>query len=223
MRKTNHLLPRLAIFTIGLLVMSLGIDLMIISDFGASPWDVLHVGLFYQFGLSIGTWSIIVGLFILGSSALMMKEWPQFGAYLNMILIGIFIDMYMLLPFLTEPGSWIGKTIMFFIGMIIYAYGMGIYLSAQLGAGPRDSFMLAMQVKTGWKVANVRRFMEVAVLITGWLLGGPVFVGTIVFSVAAGTFIGLALPQCKKLTDTFLKNEKLKNLFNRNEIERGAS
>ena len=164
MRNTDQIIVRLFIFTIGLLVMSLGIVLIILSDFGASPWDVLHVGLFYQLGLTIGTWSIVVGLFILGVSAIITREWPKFGAYLNMIMVGIFIDMYMLLPFLTEPDGWLGKTAMFFVGMIIYAYGMGIYLSAQLGAGPRDSLMLAMTDITGWKVANVRRIMEVTVL-----------------------------------------------------------
>ncbi|CAM3941008.1 YczE/YyaS/YitT family protein [Lederbergia lenta] len=218
MRKTDNLFARLAIFTVGLLIMSLGIVLMIISDFGASPWDVLHVGLYYQFGLTIGTWSILVGFTILGSSAIMMKEWPQFGAYLNMILIGLFIDMYMLLPFFTEPVSWLGKIMMFTIGMVIYAYGMGIYLSAQLGAGPRDSFMLALQEKMGWKVSNARRMMEVTVLIIGWLLGGPVFIGTIIFSIAAGSFIGLALPQCRKITDKILKKRTLDK-----EIDRSAN
>jgi len=201
--------------------MSLGIVLMIISNFGVSPWDVLHVGLYYQLGLSIGTWSVLVGVTILGSSAILMKKWPQYGAYLNMILIGVFIDMFMLLPFLTEPNSLLGTIIMFFIGMLLYSYGMGIYLSAKLGAGPRDSFMLAMQEKTGWKVSTVRRIMEIAVLFVGWLLGGPVFIGTLIFSVAIGTFIGFALPQCQQLTDKIL--EKNINNHIEKELERGAS
>ncbi|MEK3890621.1 YczE/YyaS/YitT family protein [Bacillus sp. FSL K6-3431] len=221
MRKTDNLIARLAIFTVGLLIMSLGIVFLIISGFGASPWDVLHVGLYYQLGLTIGTWSILVGFAILGSAAILMKEWPQFGAYLNMILIGLFIDMYMLLPFVTEPESWLGKITMFIIGMVIYAYGMGIYLSAQLGSGPRDSFMLALQDKMGWKISNARRMMEVTVLIVGWLLGGPVFIGTIVFSIVAGTFIGLALPQCQKITDKILE-KRMKDKLNK-EIDRSAN
>lgn len=208
MKKMDHLLQRFVVFTVGLLIMALGIVLMIISDFGASSWDVLHVGLFYQLGLSIGTWSIIVGFLILGGSAIMMKKWPQFGAYLNMILVGLFIDMYMLLPFLTEPNGLLGKIVMFMLGMVIYAYGMGIYLSAHLGAGPRDSFMLAIKEKTGWKVSNIRRLMEIVVLIIGWLLGGPVFIGTIIFSVVLGTVIGFALPQCEKLTNKWIKNKE---------------
>ncbi|MBW8348213.1 YitT family protein [Bacillus sp. IITD106] len=221
MQKNGHLILRLIIFTIGLLIMSLGIVLMIVSDFGVSPWDVLHVGLFYQFGLTIGTWSILVGVTILGSSALLMKKWPQFGAYLNMLLIGFFIDMFLLLPFLTEPKTLISKIVMFFIGMILYSYGMGIYISAKLGAGPRDSFMLAMQAKTGWKVSTVRRIMEIVVLFIGWLLGGPVFIGTLIFSVTLGTFIGIALPQCQRLTDKIVSKNINHNVGK--ELERGAS
>ncbi|MBD8003668.1 YczE/YyaS/YitT family protein [Bacillus norwichensis] len=221
LKKRDQLPKRFILFIVGLLVMSLGIALMIVSDFGASPWDVLHVGLYYQFGLTIGTWSIIVGFVVLGSAGLMMREWPQFGAYLNMIVVGIFIDMFMMLPFMTEPETWLGKGVMFMGGMVIYAYGMGVYLSAELGAGPRDSFMLALTAKTKWRVSNARRLMEVGVLIIGWLLGGPIFIGTIVFSIAAGTFIGIALPQCQTFTNKWLKNTvKDKKV---NEIERGAS
>lgn len=217
MKRRQQLQKRFAIFTVGLLIMALGITLTIVANLGAAPWDVLHVGLYYQFGLTIGTWSIIVGFIVLGIAGIIMKEWPKFGAYLNMILVGVFIDMYMLLPFMAEPQSWQGKAVMFLVGMVVYAYGMGIYLSAELGAGPRDSFMLALTAKTKWKVANARRLMEVGVLVIGWLLGGPVFIGTVVFSLAAGTFIGIALPQCRTITHKWLKDEKV------NEIERGAS
>jgi len=167
LRKLDQLPKRFTLFTIGLLIMSLGITLMIVADFGASPWDVLHVGLYYQFGLTIGTWSIIVGFIVLGSAGIMMKQWPQFGAYLNMILIGVFIDLYMMLPFMIEPVTLIGKSLMFLIGMVAYAYGMGVYLSAELGAGPRDSFMLALTARTKWRISNARRLMEISVLILG--------------------------------------------------------
>ncbi|WP_062104592.1 YczE/YyaS/YitT family protein [Bacillus niameyensis] len=220
MSQKDNLVRRLLIFTVGLLIMSFGIVLMIKSDFGVAPWDVLHVGLFYQLGLTIGTWSILVGFTVLGLSSIMIKKWPQFGAYLNMILVGLFIDMYMQIPFLVEPDTMLGKSLLFLLGMIINAYGMGIYLSAELGAGPRDSLMLAIQIKTGWKIATARRLMEVMVLIFGWMLGGPVFLGTVIFSVAIGSFIGFAMPQCQFLADKILKKQIQKNP--ENQIERGA-
>ncbi|MBT2688034.1 YitT family protein [Bacillus sp. ISL-47] len=219
--------PRFLVYLFGLLVMSLGIVLLIVADLGATPWDVLHVGLYYQFGLTIGSWSVIVGIFILAIAAIISKEFPQVGAFLNMVLIGLFIDMYLFLPFMQTPNALGGKMMMFASGLVIYCYGMGMYISAQFGAGPRDSLMIALTAKTGWKVRNVRALMEVIVLAIGWLLGGPVFWGTIVLSLMVGPIAGAALPQSQALTDRFLA--KLKDdkeiYLNRmmNEKNRGAS
>jgi uncharacterized protein len=218
--------PRFLVYLLGLLVMSLGIVLLIVADIGATPWDVLHVGLYYQLGLTIGSWSIIVGIFILAAAALISKEFPQAGAFLNMILIGLFIDAYLLLPFMHTPNGLAGKMAMFGFGIVVYCYGMGLYISAQLGAGPRDSLMIALTAKTGWKVRNVRALMEIAVLTVGWQMGGPVFWGTIVLSLAVGPIVGAALPQCQALTDRFLAKLKEKDIYSNQmlkEKDRGAS
>lgn len=207
-KRRGQMGPRFMIYLTGLLVMSLGVVLLIVADLGPSPWDVLHVGLFLQFGLTIGTWNIIAGLFILTLSAIISKAIPQFGAFLNMLLVGLFIDMYMLLPFMQTPSLLIGKFLMFAAGLILSAYGMGIYISAQLGAGPRDSLMLAITAKTGWKVGPVRNAMEILAFVTGWLIGGPVFWGTIVISLTLGTLSGYALPQCQQVTDKILAKRK---------------
>lgn len=207
-KKTGQTGHRFIIYLFGLLIMSLGIVLIILADLGTASWDVLHLGLYLQFGLTIGTWTIIVGLIILSISALIMKAIPQYGAFLNMLLVGLFIDMFLLIPFFQTPASFLGKGVMFISGLFIYCYGMGIYISAQLGAGPRDSLMLAITSKTGWKVGRVRSLMEVVVVFIGWLLGGPVFWGTIVLSLSIGFVTGFALPQCQRLTDAILKRLK---------------
>ena len=203
--------PRFIIYLFGLLVMSLGIVLLILADLGPSPWDVLHVGLYYKFGLTIGSWNIIAGFFILGVSAMISKSIPQFGAFLNMILVGLFIDMYLMIPFLQTPSSLTGKVVMFAVALLINCYGMGLYISAQLGAGPRDSLMLAITSKTGWKVGKVRSTMEVLVLIIGWQLGGPLFWGTIVISLMIGVIAGFSLPQCQRFTNFILQRLKKNN------------
>ena len=203
--------PRFIIYLFGLLVMSLGIVLLILADLGPSPWDVLHVGLYYKFGLTIGSWNIIAGFFILGVSAMISKSIPQFGAFLNMILVGLFIDMYLMIPFLQTPSSLTGKVVMFAVALLINCYGMGLYISAQLGAGPRDSLMLAITSKTGWKVGKVRSTMEVLVLIIGWRLGGPLFWGTIVISLMIGVIAGFSLPQCQRFTNFILQRLKKNN------------
>ncbi|HEY4549552.1 MAG TPA: YitT family protein [Bacillus sp. (in: firmicutes)] len=203
--------PRFIIYLFGLLVMSLGIVLLILADLGPSPWDVLHVGLYYKFGLTIGSWNVIAGFFILGVSAMISKSIPQFGAFLNMILVGLFIDMYLMIPFLQTPLSLTGKVVMFVVALLINCYGMGLYISAQLGAGPRDSLMLAITSKTGWKVGKVRSTMEVLVLIIGWQLGGPLFWGTIVISLMIGVIAGFSLPQCQRFTNFILQRLKKNN------------
>lgn len=226
-KKKGQIGPRYFVYFVGLLIMALGIVLLIKADLGATPWDVLHVGLYYQVGLTIGSWSIICGLIILTISTIISKEFPQLGAFLNMILVGLFIDMYLLIPFLQTPDHLFGKLFMFLIGLVLMGYGMGFYLSAQLGAGPRDSLMIALTSKMGWKVRNVRAGMEVIVLLIGWKLGGPVFWGTILFGLTIGPIVGVALPQCQAFTNAWLsKLKKSKQVIlesSHTESKRGAS
>ncbi|WLR53277.1 YitT family protein [Bacillus tianshenii] len=192
------------VFFVGLLIMAFGIVLMIKADLGSAPWDVLHVGLFKQVGLTIGSWSIIIGIVVLGSSALLAKKLPQIGAFLNMLLVGVFIDLYMLLPFLQTPSTVVGKIVMLLSGILIIGYGMGVYIAADCGAGPRDSLMLVLTEMTGWTLPRIRFAMEMGVLFFGWLLGGPIFIGTIIFSVTIGAVVGAALPQCRRFLSKWM-------------------
>ncbi|MHC0035801.1 YczE/YyaS/YitT family protein [Pseudoneobacillus sp. C159] len=219
--ENQQLIPRFFIYFLGLLIMSLGFVLLLKANLGATPWDVFHVGLYYQFGLTIGTWSIIVGLVILAVSALLLKKLPQIGAFLNMLCVGIFIDMYLFLPFMQTPVTILGKLLMFLIGLVLTCYGMGIYISANLGAGPRDSLMLALTNLTGWKVRNIRGTMEIIVLTIGWLLGGPVSWGTFLISLLIGPIFGIAMPQCQAMTKKLLEKIYLRNKI-KNNVNRGV-
>ena len=223
-KKRGQVLPRIFVYLFGLLVMALGIVLLIKSDLGATPWDVLHVGLFYNVGLTIGSWSIIAGLFILAVSAVLAKEFPPIGAFINMLLVGVFIDVYLLIPFIDSPGNLPGRIAMFVFGILFIGYGMGIYISAKFGTGPRDSLMIAIVNKTGWKIRNVRSVIELTALIIGWRLGGPVFWGTIFYSFSIGPIAGIALPQSQRMIDDVLcklKQRQNKKVIN-NETNRSA-
>lgn len=204
-------LAKWSIYFIGLLIMSFGIVLMIRADLGSAPWDVFHIGLFYQLGLTIGTWSIIVGFFILAISSLIVKRLPSVGAFLNMLMVGIFIDMYLFIPYLKTPNSIIGQLFMLVLGVLVIGIGIGVYISSRCGAGPRDSLMIALTEKTGLKVQYIRLAMELIVLCVGWLLGGPVFIGTILFSFTIGPIVGWTLPSCQKTTDNILYKIQHKN------------
>lgn len=211
-RHKDHMAFRLIIFIFGLLIMSFGVVLLIVADLGAMPWDVFHVGLYYQFGLTIGSWNIITGAVILSLASLITKEFPQMGAFLNMILCGIFVDMFFFLPFMVTPDTLLGKMIMFISGIIIFGYGMGLYISAQMGAGPRDSLMIAISNKMNWKIRNVRGSIEIFVLLLGFLLGGPIYWGTILFSLAVGPLTGIVLPQCQQFTNYLLERMQKKKM-----------
>lgn len=183
--------------------MSLGIALMIKANLGGAPWDVLHIGLTNQLGLTVGTWSILMGVLILSATSLLMKAWPQLGAFLNMLLVGLFIDLFLwLLP--TSNHLFI-QLAMLVVGVLTIGYGIGLYIAPGCGAGPRDSLMLALQIKTGLKVQYVRGIMEIMVLTVGWLLGGPVFIGTILFCFGIGSVVGFTLPQCQRLFNFILE------------------
>ncbi len=187
----------------GLMVMALGIAMMIRAELGGAPWDVLHLGLSIQFGLTVGSWSIIMGALVLGITALLTKSWPQIGAFLNMLFLGIYIDLFLWL--LSTPTNMILQYLMLGFGILIIGLGIGIYIAPRCGAGPRDSLMLALQEKTGWKVQYVRVLMEVAVLILGWLMGGTVFIGTVLFCFGIGSIVGVTLPLCQRIFELIME------------------
>jgi uncharacterized protein len=203
-RKSERMMLRWGIYFAGLLIMCFGVVLTIKANIGSAPWDVLHIGLYRQFGLTIGTWSIIVGFVVLIAYAFIAKRFPQMGAFANMLFVGLFIDLYLMIPYIRTPNTFFLKIVMLLCGIIITGYGMGLYISAKVGAGPRDSLMLALTELTGWKVQYIRISMEVLVLFFGWLLGGPVAIGTLIFSVMIGTVVGIALPQCQSFVDRIL-------------------
>ncbi|WP_096201405.1 YczE/YyaS/YitT family protein [Bacillus sp. FJAT-45350] len=210
--RTKKLFLRWAIFMIGIIIMSFGISMMIVADLGSAPWDVFHIGLQLQFGLTVGTWTIIAGFCIIGLTTLLTREWPQLGAFINMLLVGIFIDIFLFI--LVTPSSLIGQFLMLIIGIIVIGYGIGLYIAPNCGAGPRDSLMLALTKITGWKVQYVRSVMEVIVLSVGWLLGGPVFIGTIIFSFGIGSVVGITLPQCQRIVDRMMERGEQNENFN---------
>ncbi len=207
-----------SVFVAGLLVMTFGIALMIKAEAGSAPWDVFHIGLYHQVGLSIGTWSIIVGFLIIATTALMEKTLPKVGAFLNMLLVGIFLDFYLWLPILKTPDHFVGQLIMLTIGIIVMGYGIGLYIAADKGAGPRDSLMLVLTKRTGWKVQHIRLAMEIIVLALGWLMKGPVSIGTLLFCVSIGPIVGYSLPQCKYLVARLMERGIRNEDFNKRKV-----
>ncbi|MEG0448904.1 MAG: YitT family protein [Lysinibacillus sp.] len=185
-------------FIVGMIIMALGITMSIKGKVvGTSPWDVLHVGLFQNFGLTIGTWSILTGLLIIISTSMVLKTWPKIGTWLNMLLIGMFIDFFnWLLP---NTDVYALQITYFMAGLFILSFGCGMYISPNMGAGPRDTLMMIIVEKFGGTIKTARMAIEVIVTIIGWLLGGPVGLGTVVIALTSGYIVQFSLPYCRKV------------------------
>ena len=174
---------RLAIFITGLLIFSLGISLAIKVDYlGLHPWDVLNVGFYDIFGLTIGSWSIIIGVILIIVALILDHTYIKLGTFLNLFLIGMLVDFYLWTDLLPEPSSLPFDIFIMLVGIVLMGVGGGLYNAAGLGSGPRDGFMLSISDKTGYSIGRVRITVELIALVVGLIIGGPVFVFTFLFT-----------------------------------------
>jgi len=190
---------RYSVFMLGLAVMGFGIGTMVEANIGVAPWDTLHIGLQKTFGLTIGMWSQLVGVMIIVGSYVIGRIKPTVGMFLNMFFFGLFIDLFMWLKWIPTGETLLERSVLFAAGLLIYTFGTGMYISPRLGAGPRDSFMLALHERMGWGIGKVRIGIECTVMLLGFLLGGPVSVGTLVTALAIGPLIKLFIPMWEKM------------------------
>lgn len=202
----NSILKRWIFFVLGMIILSLGVALTIKGRlFGLAPWDVLHYGLWQTFGLTIGSWAIIVGAVIVLFTAIALKRLPKLGVYINMFTIGIFIDIFNFL--LPDVDGWIMHGLIFTAGLFVMAFGIAFYITPNLGAGPRDTLMLFFIEKFNMKLSSARNLMEAFALIGGFLLGGPVFIGTIIIVFLLGRLIEKFLPLTRMMLVKFIGYE----------------
>ncbi|MDR6225205.1 YczE/YyaS/YitT family protein [Desmospora profundinema] len=191
-------------FMTGLWVMAFGIALMIRADLGLAPWDVLHMGLAMVTPLTVGMWLQLVGFTLVGLAAVLDRKWPGAGALLNMLLVGFFVDLFLAIPWLVTPVNIWGQWGMLIAGIAVMGIGCGLYIAPRLGAGPRDGVVLALSDRWGLSVGRVRLGMEVGVLVCGWMLGGPVFIGTLLFSLAIGPMMQTSIQFWEKMIEQWL-------------------
>lgn len=176
-------LVRYSFFFSGLVCFGLGIAVSVkVKYLGLHPWDVLNIALFEQLGLSIGTWSIIVGLVLIGISLMVRKKYVNIGTFLNALLIGPIMDLFLWLDILPNASDTWTDYLLLLLGIILIGLGGGLYVAAGVGAGPRDGFMLSMSERTGLSVIKARILVETSVLLIGFLLGGPIFWVTFVYT-----------------------------------------
>lgn len=171
----------------GLVSIALAIVLLLESRLGLPPWDVFHLGVAAHTPLTIGWVSIAVGLVVL-LVAWAVGARPGFGTVANAIVIGLTIEILLAWDAVTRlsEAQVTVRGGMLAAGVALFGLGSAFYIGAGLGAGPRDSLMLALSVRTGRRIGLVRASMEVAVLFVGFLLGGTVGIGTVAVALLLG-------------------------------------
>lgn len=211
--KKSSLFLRYVKLMIGLFICAVGQNLFLYCDLGMNPWNVFHQGLSLHLPITLGQASQTVGLIII-TICMFFKIFPGIATILNMYFIGFFVDMLINSNIMSTPETMIGKVIMCVSGVVVLSLGMFLYMSQELGAGPRDGLMLALTQRTRFKVGTIRNFMEITVLIVGILLGGKFGAGTIIASFLAGPALQTIF-KIFKSNPKELKQENLIEVFNK--------
>ena len=178
------------------MLFGLGEGLLIVSYTGASPWSVLAQGLSLNVNLSIGMLTFLISVTVL-ILWIPLGQKPGMATILNALIIALMIDIC--IKFVPTPTNYINQIILAVISVIIVGIGGGIYLVANLGAGPRDGLMVGLQKLTNFPIAAVRATLEISVVSVGWYLGGTVGIGTILFAFGIGPCVALGLYLVDKL------------------------
>jgi uncharacterized membrane protein YczE len=189
----GYRLPRRLIqLCVGLITFAFGEALIVQARLGVMSWDVLHQGLTKHFGLSIGQWSIIVGALVL-LLWIPMREKPGLGTLSNVIVIGPCLDVF--LGWVPAPTSLGWRVGMLSVGILINGIATAAYIGARLGPGPRDGLMTGLVRLTRRPVGWIRTVIEVSVVVVGFLLGGNLGAGTVLFVLTIGPIVHVFLPR----------------------------
>ncbi|MGD6796253.1 YczE/YyaS/YitT family protein [Metabacillus indicus] len=187
---------RLIFFAAGLFILAFGVTLTIKANLGAGAWDALNVGLTDQIGLTVGSWIFIVGILIIILNALIMRETPKVLGIITILLIGFFVDFWMLRVFQDfEMQSFAGKAGILLSGIFLIAIGVSIYLQTNFPANPIDQLMLTLHERFGLSLMAAKTIGEVAALLLALLFAGPIGLGTIIITFAIGPLIQLCNPR----------------------------
>lgn len=181
----------LQLFT-GLAMYGISLAMFIRAGLGLDPWDVFHQGVANRTGLSIGVVVIAVSFLVL-LLWIPLRQWPGFGTLCNAVLVGVFADIGLAV---IPPVSLLAGQIGLLGGAIVLnGIASACYIGARFGPGARDGLMTGLARRTGWSVRLSRTLIEVTVLAIGWLLGGSVGVGTVVYALAIGPLVHVLLPR----------------------------
>jgi uncharacterized membrane protein YczE len=189
--RAGRLPRRLAQLLAGLILYGWSMAMLVRAGLGLDPWDVLHQGLAHHLPLSFGTVVIAVGAVVL-LFWIPLRQWPGLGTVANVIVIGLAADLG--LAVLAAPEDLLAKVAMLLSAVVLNGIAGATYIGSQLGPGPRDGLMTGLARRTGRSLRLVRTALELTVLTVGFLLGGTVGLGTVLYALSIGPLVQLFLP-----------------------------
>ncbi len=182
---------RLVQLVIGLWLYGVSMAMFIRSGLGLDPWDVFHFGVQTHWTVSFGT-VVIVTSFVVLLLWIPLRQWPGLGTMLNSVLIGVATDVTLGMLAAPEALGW--RWVLLLGGILANGLAGALYIGSQFGPGPRDGLMTGLARRTGLSIRLVRTTLELTVLAVGWLLGGVVGVGTVLYALLIGPTVQLFLP-----------------------------
>jgi len=194
----NTFIRDFIVIQIGFLLYGLAITLIVRANLGTGTWLVLEVALANILGIKIGTMTVYMGFLVL-IIALTLREQVGWGTLGNILSIGPWLNLF--LDWISTPKDNLALQItMFLLGVLIQGVATAVYIGVDAGAGPRDSLMLAIQRTTGVSLRVARGAIEIIVVLIGWLLGGPLGLGTVIFALLIGPSVQWAFKLFKVQT-----------------------
>ncbi len=197
--RAGKLPRRLVQLLVGLTLYGLSMAMMIRATLGLNPWDVFHSGITGRVPLSFGEVTIAVGAIVL-LFWIPLRQWPGLGTIANVFVIGLAVDWA--LSMMGTPKGVPAQVSLLLAGLVLNGLAGGLYIGSQLGPGPRDGLMTGLALRTGLSIRLVRTGLELAVLGVGWVLGGPVGLGTVLYAVGIGPLVQFFLPRVTVSLDT---------------------
>lgn len=186
----NRLPRRLVQLAAGLMLYGFSDGLLVLAGLGLDPWDVFHQGLARHSSLPIGTWAILVGAAVM-LLWIPLRQWPGLGTLCNVVVVGLMINLtIMAIP---TPTALPVRTLTLVVAVFLNGLATGAYIGAGLGPGPRDGLMTGIAGR-GYSIRVVRTSIELTVLAAGFLLGGTVGVGTVLYAVSIGPLAHIFIP-----------------------------
>ncbi len=191
--RAGRLPRRLTQLGLGFALYGLTLAMMIRATLGNASWDVLHQGMAVHLPISIGQAVIVMSLLVL-LLWIPLREMPGLGTIANSFVVGLVADAA--LSVLVAPEALWARGSLMVAGVVLNAVATALYIGSQLGPGPRDGLMTGLHRRTGLSIRLVRTVLELVVVALGWLLGGVVGLGTLLYAFAVGPLVQLMLPVC---------------------------